>query len=231
MLRDIAGAVVRRFTPRLKVGVRTEAERRTVRCGSEYGGWNVAIDEIPGEPVVYSFGIGEDISFDLALMDHRPAATIHAFDPTPRSIEWLGHQALPQAFQAHEFGLAAFDGDVDFFAPRNPTHVSHSILVGATGTGIATKVPVRRLQTIMDELGHARIDVLKMDIEGAEYEVIKDLTTSTIRPPQLFVEFHHRFPGVGVEMTRTALTQLHGLGYRVYWVSATEEEYSLVLSR
>jgi len=33
--------------------------------------------------VVYSLGIGEDISFDLALIE-KYGARVHAFDPTPK---------------------------------------------------------------------------------------------------------------------------------------------------
>ena len=32
----------------------------------------------------------------------------------------------------------------------------------------------------MGELGHDRIDLLKMDIEGAEYEVIRDVVESGV---------------------------------------------------
>jgi hypothetical protein len=42
---------------------------------------------------------------------------------------------------------------------------------------------------------------MKMDIEGAEYEVLDGLLSSPIKPTQLLVEFHHRFPGIGLEKT------------------------------
>ena len=37
----------------------------------------------------------------------------------------------------------------------------------------------------MKELGHNKIDILKMDIEGAEYAVINDIERSGIRPEQI----------------------------------------------
>ena len=37
---------------------------------------------------------------------------------------------------------------------------------------------------------------MKMDIDGAWYEVLDDLPASPIKPTQLLVEFHHRFPGI-----------------------------------
>ena len=54
--------------------------------GSEYGGYCMCPENIDRDCVVYSFGIGEDISFDLALIQ-RFGLSVYAFDPTPRSIE------------------------------------------------------------------------------------------------------------------------------------------------
>jgi Methyltransferase FkbM domain len=51
-----------------------------------------------------------------------------------------------------------------------------------------TKLPVKRLATIMKELGHTRLDVLKMDIEGDEYDVLRDIADIPIR--QILVEMH-----------------------------------------
>ncbi len=80
----------------------------------------------------------------------------------------------------------------------------------------------------MRELGHEHIDILKMDIEGAEYDVIDDIYKSGIRPRQLLVEFHHRFPGLGVRKTIKAATCLRSMGYRLFSISATNEEFSFI---
>jgi len=37
----------------------------------------------------------------------------------------------------------------------------------------------------MAKLGHSSLDILKMDIEGAEYDVIKEILSSGIRPRQV----------------------------------------------
>ena len=42
----------------------------------------------------------------------------------------------------------------------------------------------------MDELGHDHLDLLKLDIEGAEYEVLDSLAAEGIRSRILCVEFH-----------------------------------------
>ncbi|HEX3777949.1 MAG TPA: hypothetical protein VHV51_25955 [Polyangiaceae bacterium] len=52
------------------------------------------------DAVVYSFGVACDVSFDQALIAAR-GVTVHAFDPTPRSIEWVKTQVLPERFLFH----------------------------------------------------------------------------------------------------------------------------------
>jgi len=65
----------------------------------------------------------------------------------------------------------------------------------------AIEVPAYCISSVASRLGRSRIDLLKMDIEGAEYEVLEGLLDSPIKPNQLLVEFHHRFPAIGLEKT------------------------------
>lgn len=83
----------------------------------------------------------------------------------------------------------------------------------------------------MRELGHTHIDIIKMDIEGAEYDVIKDIHNSDIRPKQILVEFHHRFPGVGIKKTKEAIDSLRSIGYKMFSISDTNEEFCFVLDQ
>ena len=199
----------------------------TERFGSDYGGWNLVTGSVDKHSIVYSFGVGEDASFDIALIEHY-GLMIHAFDPTPKSIEWVKSQGFPNRFVMHEYGLASIDGTVSFRPPVNPDHVSHTLLERPSTTNKSISVPVKRISTIMKELGHDRIDILKMDIEGAEYEVIKDIWNSEVRPQQILVEFHHRFPNVNINNTKEAIKRLRSMGYRLFSVSDTNEEFCFV---
>jgi FkbM family methyltransferase len=200
---------------------------RHERVGSDYGGWDVVTEEISANSVVYSFGVGKDVTFDLGLIQ-RLGVTIHAFDPTPGSISWVEEQGLPSEFVLHKYGLAAFDGDATFFPPESPGHISHSMLEKPSTRDRGIKVPVKCLETIMEELGHEAIDLLKMDIEGAEYKVLESLLSSAIRPRQLLVEFHHRFTELGMESTRRAVVGLTTAGYRLFSVSPSVEEFCFI---
>ena len=54
--------------------------------GSEYGGHCVALGQLDQNSVVYSAGLGLDITFDEQLIN-KYGLEIHGFDPTPKSIK------------------------------------------------------------------------------------------------------------------------------------------------
>ena len=197
--------------------------------GSPYGGWTVCPDGLSPSSVVYSFGIGEDASFDLDILTHY-GAELHAFDPTPRSIDWVKKQpSWPARFHFHPIGIGACDRMATFFPPEDPDHVSYSIVNRIAPTGSAIQVQLLRLKTITEMLGHKEIDILKMDIEGAEYEVIDDLVNTTeLRVRQVLVEFQHSFPNITIEATNTAIRKLEAAGYRVFNISERGVEYSFI---
>lgn len=77
-------------------------------------------------------------------------------------------------------------------------------------------------------LGHSKIDVLKMDIEGAEYDVIDDIMYLDIPIKQICIEFHHRFDTIGVGKTIEAIEKLSKKGYRIFSYSKNFEELSFI---
>ena len=209
-------------------------QRRQVNCtelrlGNKGAQWSICPDGLSVSSVVYSFGVGRDISFDLQLI-RQFGVHVHAFDPTPKSIEWLGRQSLPENFVFHHYGIADHDGICVFLPPENPADVSHTIVNRKT-PGSPIEIPVRRLASIMKSLGHPKIDLLKMDVEGSEYGVIDDLLNADIAVGQLLVEFHHRWPEVGIGPTVEAIEKLNRAGYLIFSVAPGGEEYSFLRVR
>jgi len=209
--------------PHVKLDIRCPQER----FGSSYGGWQVVTKSLGPESIVYSCGVGEDASFDTALID-KFHLTVHAFDPTPKSIAWVKKQGFSDHFVMHEYGIASFDGLAHFNPPDNPDHVSHTLLDRPETREKAISIAVKTLKTIMKDLRNEHIDILKMDIEGSEYDVIDDLIKSDIYPDQILVEFHHRFPGIEAKKTQNTIDKLRGVGYRLFSISATNEEFCFI---
>lgn len=205
----------------------TQIDCETEFHGTHYGGWSIKKNSIDENSIVYSFGVGTDISFDIALIE-KYNSDIYAFDPTPKSINWIKEQKLPDKFHFLDYGIAANDGTITFFAPDNSSHVSYTTVDGVYKTK-PYEGQVKKIATIMRELNHDHIDIFKMDIEGTEYQVIDDLISSGIKPNQILIEFHHRFTGIGIDKTLDTIKKLNDYGYRVFKVSDSNEEISFIL--
>lgn len=224
MLKALKRAVMRVLKPNL--------HRADYRCdyqvlGTEYGGWPIVEGTVDSGSIVYSIGIGEDISFDLALIALHGCG-VWGFDPTPKSRSWIESQMLPPQFQFEPVGVAARDGELTFYPPANEAYVSFSAAPGEGQTRPPITAPVERISTMASRLGHSRIDVLKMDIEGFEYDVLEDLLAGSFLPKLLLVEYHHGMYGIADEKTRASVNRLREAGYKLFYVSPVGREYGFV---
>ena len=163
------------------------------KLGTSYGGWIVPTSLFDSDSICYLVGVGEDISFDLALME-RFGCAIHGFDPTPRAIEYIDVQARNvRDYRFHPLGLWSDDSIQRFYEPSKVEHVSHSI-VNLQQTSNYFEASCRRLSSMMAELGHSRLDLLKIDIEGAEYVVLQSVIDDGLDITTICVEFDQPTP-------------------------------------
>lgn len=132
--------------------------------GSDYGGWTIASNKLNEKSVVYSFGIGEDTTFDLSIIN-KFNCTVYGFDPTPKVVSSLESSRIPDKFQFHPLAISDRDGFETFYPPENPEHISHSN-IPTSDNDVGIKVRCAQLSTICKNLGHEKIDLLKMDVEG-----------------------------------------------------------------
>lgn len=158
-----------------------------VRLGTDYGGWWVPLSALHPGSVAYCAGAGEDISFDVAL--HDRGLRVVTLDPTPRAVSYVSATAPKDGcFVFVPTGIWDEATSLRFYAPRDPAHVSHSI-VNHQHTEDYFVAEVRPLRMLMNELGDEEIDILKLDIEGAEHRVIESILDDGVYPRVVCVEF------------------------------------------
>lgn len=189
-----------------------------ITLGSKYGGWSFVNHKNLAESTIISCGLGEDASFDIEFANFYNANII-LIDPTPRAISHfnnilrhLGSERLDnyknngaeeirsydlQSLKADQLKLVEKaiwinDSPVNFYLPKNKSHVSHSIVNFQNDYSTKTEyieVEAITLKQIIDEFKLSNIPILKLDIEGAETEVVKDLLSKEIFPNQILIEF------------------------------------------
>jgi FkbM family methyltransferase len=196
------------------------------RIGSAYGGWVVAVEPLSKikKPIVLSFGLGDDISFDEEV-SRRYGADVYGFDPTTPSLDWIAVRGTPPNMRVFPIGIAKFDGRQKFSLAANDGRGNFS---AKATVGDAAVCDVMRYSSIVAQLDLHRVDVLKLDVEGSEYDVIPDIVTSAVLPVQLLIEFHHRLHHIHVTETRRAVNIIRDAGFFLFAVSAGGQEMSFI---
>ena len=208
----------------------------------------VCTEGLSNDSIVYSVGIGFDISFDVAL--HRAFGVhIFAFDPTfSRERRWkrlLSKYGLKDSshFRFMQLGLGGREALLPIFRPskgRGPLERSQCTSASAEAKRRAEApvavAAVARLPTLMLLQQHAQVRLLKMDIEGAEFSVLANTSATrqwlrTAPPDQIAVEFHERFGGSCHSAAReAAVALLRACGFSVRYISPNREEMLFVRS-
>ncbi len=195
-----------------------------VHLGTEYGGWWVPGELITSEWLCYSVGTGADVSFDLALLRDY-GVRIRAFDP----FHVFGEMAVREAnddprYSFHEVAIAPSDGPLEMFGRQDAEQGSVSA-VNLYGIQTQHVKEGRTLPSLMEELGDRQVQLLKLDVEGLEYEIVPKLDLAAMGVQVLCLELHHNEPA------RRALSLLATLARQGYTAVHRKDPSSFTLLR
>lgn len=151
------------------------------------------------ETVIYSFGVNDESTFEAEMLARIPSAQIYAFD---FSVDGFGPQiASKYASRAHfsKVGLGPRDEEQAF-------------------------VKFFTLQSLMEQNKHTYIDILKIDIEGGEYEALDSFMDAFVKEEklpvgQVMIELH-LIDDKNVDFERFSKwwERLEGFGMRPTWL-------------
>lgn len=194
-----------------------------VFCGRR-AGFRIIPSLIKGKKdlTAYSFGIGNDFSFELELAQ-KYDMKVYAFDPSPEVVENMQKQSLPGNLRYYPYGLSDTDALKTFYRPSSGQDYSE-YFAPWTGTE-KMQMQVYRLSTLMKMLGHRHLDLLKMDIEGSEFMALPDILKSGTEIDQLCIELHTRIFPNSVEKIREIRNLLNKHGYLLISNGRQEQTY------
>ena len=126
-----------------------------------------------------AFDIGANLGWYSVPLSRlsEPGARIFAFEPDPESYRLLTRNLQANAaanVAAHNLALGATAGTAELHRYKASNNGRHTLLDGSTSGG-RVRVPVDTLLAFWQRagLGERRIRVMKVDVEGFEYFVLK----------------------------------------------------------
>lgn len=170
---------------------------------------------------VIDVGCSYEAEFSVAMIE-RYGANAVAVDPTSKHRSALAGLAakyphrfrhLPLAISAHNTTMTFYESSTNESGSILPDHVN-ALRDQLTTYQVKALTPI----ALLDHVGLDSADILKLDIEGAEYELLEGIHADELAPfRQIFIEFHHH----AVERysqadTRRLVERLRGFGYGSY---------------
>ena len=150
----------------------------------------------------------------------RYGSSIHAFEPAPPAITAMERVLAGKPVTVHSMALGASD-----------THAT--LMLGGPGSWIGTgdvvggsvDVEVRDVAAVFDELGLDEIDLLKLNVEGSEFDILDRLEETAWLPRIriLLIQFHEWHPAATRRRraARRALRRSHTETWTYPWIWET----------
>ena len=139
----------------------------------------------------------------------RPKSSKRYGGGDPKYIDMVLNRdkSIGSRIKFYDYGWHTFDGEVSFYSPSNPEFVSYTCskefaIAKRRNTNNKINVKVKCLNTILKELRHNRIDLLKLDIEGLECEILNemfDVLDDEKLPNYICVDFDGRRANIGLK--------------------------------
>ena len=188
----------------------------TTLIGNGPGAWYMHTPSIRANqdcPILFSGGAGLGISFEIAFAQEFHGK-VHLYDPSPTGKHTAEKHSTVAGIQFMPWALAKHAGTVRMSKPENPQEGSWTLPDG--GTSLVDEFRSVSLVEEIKSKGYTAVDVIKLDIEGFEYEVIDSLLNSDVKIGQILLEYHHFFAHINVNQTKSAKKILKNKGYICY---------------
>lgn len=108
-------------------------------------------------------------------------------------------------------GLSAESGEIEVYLDPENSLVSSVIQTHTSGLSISKKVQMMSLKELLDSENIQHVNLLKIDVEGAEYDIFKSIDSEILsKVDYILMEFHDNFGGI---LRDEILTKLEVSGF------------------
>lgn len=148
-----------------------------------------------------------------------PESKIIAFEPDPKTFAVLERNVRENGLSdtvCHQFALGDVDDSVDFYRgdDENSSALTMSTLHERMPTTKKISASGRKLSSFVD----GDVDLLKLDVEGAELKVLTDLhqTGKLSRIKRMYLEYHHHIDTARDDLSTTLeILEQNSFGYQI----------------
>ena len=198
--------------------------------GDVNGSWNIIMDGLSRESVILAAGVGHNISFELDLIK-KTDACIHVFDPSPTGVNTISKLGKEKGMEKVIFIPKAISGSSGYIYLEEPDTATEGSWKATSLSDSESTIKIESVSLLDycrdNDISH--IDLLKIDIEGAEYDVIDNILSEKLSIKQICLEFHCKAQ-IGIQQTYFDLFwyvfKLFLNGYRI--VHLTKSDFTWV---
>jgi FkbM family methyltransferase len=166
-------------------------------------------------PGAVCYDIGGHRGFLAGVMAMSGASEVHCFEPNPENAAQIGKviELNPdRKMTLHQCAVGATDTTAEFvIMPQSSMgKLNDSSFQSDQKTGTRIKVDVRSLDSILARNGLKPPHIMKIDVEGAEVDVLQGASTLIQQyHPKMCIEFHSR------ALLDACIKILNAAGYRI----------------
>ncbi len=149
--------------------------------------------------------------------------TVHSFEPEPETFALLQHNIRINGLQNVHLircALAKSSKDVELYVARPDNIGQTSLRQPNNFSGVRVKVQCRTLDDYAEEHGIDRIHLIKIDVEGAELDVLLGARGILSRNPKphIIIEFWEEFLQAYGSSCAQVAEFLQNSGYNLFWI-------------
>ncbi len=181
----------------------------------------ILLDRLDSDSIVIDVGCAEDADFAQTVIKNFNV-TCFAVDPTKKHSNALKslEREYGGLFRYLQLAVGPTNGKIVFHESKD--NQSGSLLdshINVKNDNIIDyEVESVTLSKLFDKVGSDNISMLKLDIEGAEYDLLKSVTNEDLQKvDQIFIEFHHHaIPEYDQKDTRQLVDKIINAGFSAF---------------